>query len=102
MQSRQDQVRELAPVASSSKYQAGRSGLSHDSPALVTDFAFDVGQIPHTSRTGPSALSRSSHTGRKKLIFSSTVVKASSGASVLANAIPNAASAMSQRIPPCS
>src|SRR5947207_3104632 len=41
-------------------------------------------------------------TGRKNLIFNSTVVKDSSCASVLANAITIAASAMSQRIPPCS
>src|SRR5260370_5830323 len=52
--------------------------------------------------TLPSACKRASHTGRKKLIFNSTVVKDSSAASVLANAIPIAASAMSQRIPPCS
>src|SRR6266478_4134201 len=36
--------------------------------------------------TLPSARRRASHTGRKKLIFSSIVVKDSSGASVLANA----------------
>src|SRR6202040_3576667 len=52
--------------------------------------------------TVPSALSWARQTGRKKLIFSSTVVKDSSGASVLANAIPIAASATSQRIPPCN
>src|SRR2546429_1065753 len=52
--------------------------------------------------TLPSAFRLAFHTGRKKLIFNSTVVKDSSGASVLANAIPIAASAMSQRIPPCS
>jgi len=39
---------------------------------------------------------------RRAVGLTGTVVKASSGASVLANAIPNAASAMSQRIPPCS
>src|SRR6516225_9387543 len=48
------------------------------------------------------AINCACHTGRKKLIFSSTVVKDSSGASVLANAIPMAASAISQRIPPWS
>src|SRR5882762_6794897 len=52
--------------------------------------------------TVPSALSRACQTGRKKFILSSTVVRDSSGASVLANASPIAASAMSQRIPPCS
>src|SRR5437899_422041 len=52
--------------------------------------------------TLPWAFRWAFHTGRKKLIFNSTVVKDSSGASVLANAIPIAASAMSQRIPPCN
>jgi hypothetical protein len=48
------------------------------------------------------AASRACQPGRKKLIFSSTVVKDSSGARVLANAMPIAVSAISQRIPPCS
>src|SRR6266436_4840424 len=52
--------------------------------------------------TVPSALSCACQTGRKKLIFNSTVVKDSSGARVLANAMPIAASAISQRTPPCS
>src|ERR1700733_13448285 len=51
--------------------------------------------------TVPSALSSACQTGRKKLIFNSTVVKDSSGARVLAKAMPIAASAISQRIPPC-
>jgi hypothetical protein len=49
--------------------------------------------------TFPSGLSRACRTGRKKLIFSSTVVKDSSCARVLANAMLIAASAMSQGIP---
>jgi hypothetical protein len=52
--------------------------------------------------TFPSGLSRACRTGRKKLIFSSTVVKDSSCARVLANAMLIAASAISQGIPPCS
>src|SRR5881397_3546350 len=40
--------------------------------------------------------------GRRKLIFSSSVVKLSPSASVDAYATPIAASATSQRIPPCS
>src|SRR5437879_1965859 len=48
-----------------------------------------------------SAFKSPFHTGRRKLIFSSSVVKLSSSRSVLANAIPIAASARSHRIPPC-
>src|SRR5262249_6969581 len=92
MKSRQDQVRELAAVASSPL--STRQVESHDSPAPDTDFAFDVAQIPPTSHHVTFSLE--AILPRKKLIFSSTVVKDSSGASVLA------ASAMSQRIPPCS
>src|SRR5204863_8092065 len=44
--------------------------------------------------TLPSAFRLAFHTGRKKLIFNSTVVKDSSGPSVLANAIPIADAAM--------
>src|SRR5260370_24083590 len=52
--------------------------------------------------TGAWAVSLAFHTGRKKLILSSTVVNVSSSPRVLANAIPIAASATSQRIPPWS
>src|SRR6266853_6846724 len=52
--------------------------------------------------TCASAVSLAFHTGRKKLILSSTVVNVSSSPRVLANAIPIAASATSQRIPPWS
>src|SRR2546421_8606155 len=50
--------------------------------------------------TFPSARNIASRTGRKKLIFSSTVVKVSPGSSVEENAIPIAASAISHKIPP--
>src|SRR5580698_1436426 len=52
--------------------------------------------------TLPTARSLSFHTGRRKLIFSSSVVNDSSSSSVDANATPIAASATSHRSPPCS
>ena len=69
---------------------------------LVGYFALHIAHRAAALHDPSPAASRASHTGRKKLIFSSTVVKDSSGARVLANAIPIAASAMSHRIPPCS
>src|SRR5579863_2190199 len=50
--------------------------------------------------TRPSARNFAMRTGRRKLILSSTVLKDSPGGRVLANAMPMAASAMSQRMPP--
>jgi hypothetical protein len=71
-----------------------------------SDLLVGYGALYGPDRAAPlydgSALRCACQTGRKKLIFSSTVVKDSSVARVLANAIPIAASAISQRIPPCS
>jgi len=49
-----------------------------------------------------SARGRADQTGLKKLIVNDIVVNDSSGASVLTNAVPMAASARSHKTSPCS
>ena len=71
------------------KHRASGSRFSDQSVLLVGYFALHIAHRAAALHDPSPAASRASHTGRKKLIFSSTVVKDSSGQECLRMPFPS-------------